>query len=269
MAKIHSLNIYPIKGMRGISLQSAELLPEGFKYDRRWMLVDPNGKFISQRTHPEMTLFKTSIDREVLMVKYLENEIKVNIEELSDRHIDVNVFDDTMKATIVGQQTDEWFSEQLKTPLHLVKVSAITNRVKDFSKYVDSSNAPSNTVVSFADGYPYLILSTASMDLLNSKMEVGLDINRFRANIVVQSDMPHIEDSWKSIQIGNQKMLVVRPCARCQVPTIDQKTGIQGKQPNTALARYRRDGNKVIFGMNAVARTHGMLTVGDSVSEVE
>jgi len=263
MPTIRSIHIYPIKGMRGISLPSAQLQPEGFVSDRRWMLVDDDGTFISQRTHPEMTMFIPSISRGILTVASKGEEITIPTEELTEDHIDVRVFDDNMKATVVSDEVSKWFSERLHTSLRLVKVSQVTNRIKDFSKYVVAE--PKETVVSFADGYPYLILGTASMDLLNSKMEVDLDIDRFRANIVVDTDQPHDEDIWKSIQIGDQQMIVIKPCARCQVPTIDQQTGEMGKQPNTALATYRRDGRKVNFGMNAVALTNGSVSVGDTI----
>ena len=249
--------------MRGITLQSAQLEPEGFEHDRRWMLVDDAGTFISQRTHPELTMFISSIEGDLLTVAYKGSEIKIPIDDLTGEHIDVSVFDDQMKATIVSDEASKWFSERLNTSLRLVKVSSVTNRIKDFSKYVDTDQK--DTVVSFADGYPYLILSTASMAQLNSKMDVDLDIDRFRANIVVDTYHPHDEDSWKTIQIGDQHLLVIRPCARCQVPTIDQQTGQKGKQPNTALAGYRRDGNKVNFGMNGVSLTDGMVSVGDVI----
>jgi len=266
MANIESLHIYPIKGMRGISLESALLQPEGFEYDRRWMLVDDNGTFISQRSHPRMTLFTTAIEDEMLIVRYDDAQIAIRVDELTDTHIDVSVFDDIMIATVVSEESNAWFSKHLNVSLRLVRVGHMTNRVKDFSKYVESDQ--SQTTVSFADGYPYLILSSASMDLLNSKMDNLLNIDRFRPNIVVNTAKAHDEDQWQNIQIGNERMLVIKPCARCQVPTIDQQTGISGKQPNLALARYRRDGNKVNFGMNAVALTGGILKVGDEIQSL-
>jgi len=199
--------------MRGISLPSAQLQPEGFEHDRRWMLVDDNGKFISQRMHAEMTMFIPNIIGDTLTVEYKGSQIQIPINELTADDIDVSVFDDNMKATVVSEEANQWFSDRLNTSLRLFKVSKVTNRIKDFSKYVDTDQK--ETVVSFADGYPYLILSTASMDQLNSKMDVDLDIDRFRANIIVDVDHPHDEDAWKSIQIGDQRMLVVKPCARC------------------------------------------------------
>jgi len=265
--KIKSLHIYPIKGMRGISVSEALLQAEGLEYDRRWMLVNDAGTFISQRTHPELTKFIPSIEDAKMSITYNGAVHVVGLDDLSENHIDVTVFDASMIATEMDAKSSAWFSSQLGESVRLVKVSGQTNRIKDFEKYIttQSDDLPTETTVSFADGYPYLILGSASMDFLNSKMDKDLNIDRFRANIIVETSEPHVEDTWNHIQIGDQRLYVIKPCARCQVPTIDQQTGVSGKQPNMAMARYRRDGNKVNFGMNAVALTKGLIGVGDEV----
>lgn len=264
--KVHGIYIYPIKGMRGIAVRSARLEQEGFEYDRRWMLVDDKGKFISQRTHPELAKFIPMIQGHDLVISYDDASFKWPLEQCTEEVISVSVFDDIMEAALVSDECSAWFSEQLGGSYRLVKVSSSTNRIKNFKSYLSDSSIESTTTVGFADGYPYLMLGTASVNLLNSKMDEDLNIDRFRANIIIRTNEPHIEDTWKNIQIGDQQLYVVKPCARCQVPTIDQKTGIKGKQPNIALASYRKDGNKVNFGMNAVSLSDGVIHIGDALT---
>jgi len=256
--------------MRGISLNASKLQTEGLEHDRRWMLVNDAGTFISQRSHSELTKFIPSMVGDQMTISYGDSKMTIDTNALSDNHIDVTVFDSSMVATEVDPICSAWFSDQLGESLRLVKVSGQTNRIKDFEKYLpkDIGDLPSETRVSFADGYPYLILGTASMDQLNRKMDKDLDIDRFRANIIVETNEPHIEDSWSHIEIGSERLYVIKPCARCQVPTIDQQTGVKGKQPNMAMATYRKAGNKVNFGMNAVALTKGMITIGDAVRDL-
>lgn len=268
MPRIEALNIFPIKGMRGISVKSSVLEPEGFQYDRRWMLVDGNGVFISQRSHSILTQFIPTIHSKTLVVQFKNKSFSFRLDEIAEDVLDVSVFDDSMKANRVSNGVDQWFSTILDEKVSLVKVSANTNRIKDFAKYVTSRNhqVPTSTTVGFADGYPYLILGTASMNFLNAKMVKPLEIARFRANIIVTTQSPHEEDTWDLFKIGDQQMIMVRPCARCQVPTIDQLTGARSKEPNTTLSSYRVKENKIYFGMNAVSLSTGTVAVGDLIS---
>lgn len=264
---IHSLHIYPIKGCQGISVESARLQPEGFEYDRRWMLVNDKGKFISQRSHPILTQFYPDIHDRQLSIRYQDMRTTFGLDDqIDDSKIEVTVFDDIMYAREVDLSVSKWFSDILGEDVRLVKVSQVTNRIKDFRKYVDTDrHASGRTVVGFADGYPYLILGTASMDYLNNKLDQSLSMDRFRANIVIKTDVPHIEDEWKALEIEDQKLIITKPCARCQVPNIDQQSGLSTKEPNHTLASYRRFENKIYFGMNAVSVTEGVLSIGDQI----
>ncbi|MBT8221272.1 MAG: MOSC domain-containing protein [Bacteroidia bacterium] len=269
MPKILSLVVYPIKGMRGIEINQAKLRPKGFQFDRRWMLVDQNGKFISQRSHPILTQFNIRFDSEQLLVSFGNELLKVEVEEMGNNQIPVSVFDDQMLASEAHPSYSNWFSQMLNESVQLVRHSSATERIKNFATYVNPEHTPQETPVSFADGYPYLIVGTASMDLLNSRMSDPLPLDRFRANIIVETFEPHEEDHWQHINIGDQKLLVIKPCARCQVPNIDQKTGISGNEPNKTLATYRKRENKIYFGMNAISLTNGLLTIGQEVYPVE
>ena len=257
--QIVSLHIYPIKGMAGISLTQAQTAAEGFIHDRRWMLVNAEGTFLSQRSHRSMALFEQSISKDHLQIKFDGKSIKIPLNETSGYPFEVQVFDNQMLAREVQPTISQWFSEQLDTPVRLVRHCPVTQRIKTLKK------GPENTAVSFADGYPYLILGTASLKELNRRLAMPIPMNRFRPNIVVSTDDPHIEDSWEKLQIGTQDFMVIKPCARCEVTTIDQSNATRSKEPLKTLASYRREGNKVNFGANAISFDQGLIKLGDAV----
>ena len=270
MYKIQSLHIYPVKGMPGIQIQEAKLQPEGFQYDRRWMLVDENGTFISQRNLPLLVSAEIKLKGEELTIKVNESTILVYYNKYSDQELDVSVFENEMKANEVDPKISKILSAALNKNVRLVQVSLATNRTKNFTKHIanwdiDLTSIPHSTKVSFADGYPYLIVGTASMELLNQKLPKPFKTDRFRANIIVKTEVAHVEDQWKKITIGDQKILGIKQCARCQVTTIDQQTGAKGKEPLLTLSKYRKINNKVMFGQNAMSLTEGILKVGDEI----
>jgi len=257
--RITALHIYPIKGMGGISLSTCKLEEKGFEHDRRWMLITPDGTFISQRTHEALVHCKLSIDEKVLTVNFRGSELQIPINAISEEILEVSVFEFTMKAQVVGKKYDDWFSEKIGTAVRLVKATEVMNRRKELKK------GPAETAVSFADGYPYLIAGTASLAQLNSKLDEPILMNRFRANIIVETTTPHEEDSWDIVNIGAQKMQVIKSCARCEVVTINQESGQRGKEPLKTLATYRKVEQKVIFGANAIALSQGNISVGDHI----
>ncbi len=256
--------------MPGISIPQATLQSEGFKYDRRWMLVDEQGVFISQRTHPQLTQVNLEMSVEALTVSLYDSKIEIGLDQISEKILTVSVFEDTMKAQEVDEQISIVFSKFLNQKVQLVKQSSMTTREKNFGKHLASwentTNLPDTTLVSFADGYPYLICGTASLTELNAKLDQPLKMNRFRPNIVVETQQAWEEDNWKKIKIGDQRLLVIKPCARCQVITINQETGNSGKEPLKTLSTFRNINNNVIFGQNAVSLTTGILTVGDLIT---
>lgn len=265
MYKLTNIFIYPIKGCAGISLDSAEILDRGIRYDRRWMLVDSEGKFISQRTHPKLALIETAISDDWLFVSFEDETHQIPLNASYSAHRQVTVWDDTLKAYAADSTDNDWFSRQLGIPVTLVAMQEDSKRLVD-PRYAVSGQEE----VSFADGYPYLIIGEPSLEMLNRK--VGgetLLIDRFRPNLVFEGGTAHDEDRWRSFVIGEVGFYGVKPCARCQVTTINQQTGESGKEPLISLSRYRKQGNKVLFGQNCLSRAGGVIRVGDQISVEE
>lgn len=261
--RIQDIFIYPIKSLGGIRLEEAMVEERGFRLDRRWMLVTPDGMFVSQRKHPKMALLQVKVDQDGLLVferARPENFILIPFEQQTDESLTVRVWDDEMKAARVGESFDQWFSEFLEMELFLVKISEQTHR-KVSQKYSVKDES-----VSFADGMPYLVIGQSSLDELNSRLELPVSMDRFRPNIVFSGGTAFQEDNLKRIRIGQVLFQVVKPCARCVMITVDQHTGVSGKEPLKTLSSYRKIGNKVLFGQNAVALESGKIQVGDLVT---
>lgn len=264
MMKITAIYLYPVKSLAGILLQEATAEKRGLEHDRRWMLVDAEGKFISQRELPEMTLLQPSIENGHLAIRHREKPMEplfIPLDPASyGKARTVTVWDDTCAAVHVSEEADAWFREALNTPCHLVYMPDTSVRP------VSPDYALPGDMVSFADGYPFLIIGEPSMAFLNSKLETPLSIRRFRPNFVFSGNAPHEEDEWKNFTIGSVRFRGTKPCGRCQIPTIDQETSIQGKEPSATLAKYRRFGNKINFGMNVCLNgAPGIVRVGEEV----
>lgn len=247
--------------MGGIDIECCMALPDGFENDRRWMLVDEEGKFMSQREDARMALFQQKITDDTLSIHFGDDEIEIPLSTASENIKRVSVWSSKLKAPELSPEISQWFSERLDKECHLVKKTDISKRTKRL--FVP----PYKSTLSFADGYPYLILGTASMDELNNRLDNPLHINRFRANIIVNTNEAHEEDEWKtSIKIGGAILQGIKPCARCSVTTIDQSSGKQGKEPLKTLAVYRQRRNKIYFGQNAILTQKGKISVGDKIS---
>ena len=257
--QIHSMHIYPIKSCQGITLQSAELTPTGFKYDRHWMLVDPQGKFISQRTHPKLAQIKTTLTEQSLIAEFAAEQIIIPLMETDSDRITVTIWGDECLATQVSDDCNTWFSDILNTDCKLVFLP------ENQQRKVDPDYAQKNEVVVFADGFPLLLLSRASIDLLNQHLSEKNDINRFRANIIVDGCAAHAEDEWSSISVNGITISLPKPCSRCAIPGIDQQTGVKNSAILKALAGYRRRDNHVYFGQNAIHHATGFIATGQRV----
>ncbi len=259
--QVSELVIYPVKGLRGISVKEIEALEKGFKYDRRWMLTDSLGKFISQRELPQLALMHTAIVGESLAISYKDSSIMVplNSDHYSGPKEMVTVWDDQVEARVVGSNFNEWFSDALGRKVWFCFQHE--NKKREVEKKYGA-----NSMLSFADGYPYLFISEASLKDLNSKLASPVPMNRFRPNIVVAGSGPFAEDKWGKLIAGDAIFNCLKACARCQVPTIDQETGTMGKEPIKTLSLFRKEANKVLFGMNAVIEKQGMVKVGDVIT---
>lgn len=260
--RVQDIFIYPIKSLGGIRLTEAEVCERGFLHDRRWMLVTPDGMFVSQRKHPKLALLQVELKGKALFVSEKwasDNSILIPFDQVTADEISVTVWDDQMMARRVGEEYDQWFSEYLGFEVFLVKMTDQTRR------QVSSKYAVNQESVSFADGMPYLIIGQASLDELNSRLESPVKMDRFRPNIVFSGGGAFEEDRLKRIQIGEVSFQIVKPCARCVMITVDQGSGEAGKEPLRTLATYRSFNNKVLFGQNMVALKEGLIKEGDDL----
>lgn len=253
--------IYPIKSLGGISLTEATVQERGLQYDRRWMLVDAGGKFITQRKVHEMALIDVALVKGGLQVthrSYPAHPLFISFEPITKEPILVQVWEDVVAAVTVSDEADCWFSRYLAQTVRLVKMPEETMRL------VDPRFAQNGETVSFADGYPLLVIGQASLDELNTRLPEPVSMRRFRPSVVVTGTLPFAEDAWKNITIGSASFKGVKPCARCVLTTIDPATGQTGHEPLKTLATYRKQRGKVLFGMNLLAQP-GRIAVGDRV----
>jgi uncharacterized protein YcbX len=264
-----SVHIYPVKGCRAVDLDEAVIEPWGLAGDRRWMLVDADCRFISQREHPELARVVVTCgpgaDITVSSDGYpsLRAAPPGDLSEL----LKVTVWGSTVLAAAAGPAADAWFSAYLGEPARLVYLDDPTRRA------VDPEYGADGDTVSFADGYPLLLASAASLDQLGQWLTAAGDepvpMNRFRPNLVVSGFEPWAEDRWRRIRIGPVSFRVVKPCDRCVVTTTDQTTGERGRQPLRMLAGRRRFGQKLIFGQNLIPDSTGPIRVGDLAEVTE
>jgi uncharacterized protein YcbX len=257
---LSGLYVYPIKSCAGIALQSADLSATGLRHDRRWMLVDETGEFMSQRTHPRMALISVRLAPEWMIFSAPDmDELEVSLYPQTRDSIDVRVWGDTNRGALVSEEADRWFTEFLEFPCRLVR------KPSDDPRLVDSSFAESGDQVGFADGFAFLLISEASLEDLNGRLEDPLPMNRFRPNFVVRGCGPYAEDGWSRLRIGSVPFRVAEPCPRCAITTVDQETGARGKEPLRTLATYRKSEGEVFFGRNLIQDALGSVHLGDSV----
>lgn len=264
---VSALHIYPIKSCGGTALDAAAIQARGFANDRRWLVVDADGRFLTQREIARMALIRPDLDDHCLRLRApgtADFELAV---DQSGRRVEVTIWKDSgVGAVDQGDAAAGWLSDFLGRDVRLVRFA------DDYTRQVDQKYAPRETdQVGFADAYPFLIISEESLADLNSRLDEPLPMNRFRPNIVVRgADEPYAEDGWKAIRIGGIVFDVVKACARCAITTTDQATAARGKEPLRTLATYRQGPKGApLFGQNAVHRSAGTIRVGDPVEVVE
>ena len=254
--------IYPVKSLGGIRVTEAYIEEKGLKYDRRWMIVDENGKFITQRTNTKMPLLNVSFAPDGLTISHrfnVENQALVPFKSISKRLIEVKVWNDVVMACTVCDQADAWLTQQLGKKVRIVEMTELTRRV------MDPLYTKNPALVSFADDFPYLLISEASLADLNSRLAEPVEMKRFRPNFVVSGTEPFAEDFWKYIKIGETDFEVAKPCERCVLTTINPETGVKGTEPLKTLATYRKVNKNVIFGQNLISLQTGNVRQGDVI----
>lgn len=260
MLKLSEIWIYPVKSLGGIRMASAEVMPKGLRYDRRWILIDHENKFMTQREHPRMALFKMSLDQNKLQIHYSGETLDLFPDlDPQGEPVQTIVWNDQVSVNEVSPSHSSWISERLGHPCRLMAFPEKNSRP------VDKKYSLNDEHVSLADGYPFLIIGQASLDDLNSRMNVPVPMNRFRPNFVFTGGKAFEEDQWKEFHIGDVKFTAVKPCARCVLTTVDQETAEKGKEPLKTLATFREQNNNVLFGMNLLGPGSGVVMVGDEI----
>ncbi|MDN3686840.1 MOSC domain-containing protein [Cyclobacterium jeungdonense] len=258
--KISELHIYPIKSLGGIALTESQAGISGLKYDRQWMLVDRNGKFLSQRSLPQMALFQVALKNDALHIvhkKHLDKGIQIPVSADVGELKKVSIWDDELPALAIDPLADEWFSDLLHFPCSLVKMSPLHKR------WLKKKYQINREYVGFADSMPFLLIGQSSLDDLNARLETPVPMSRFRPNMVFSGGSPYIEDTWDRFSVGTVPFKITKPCARCIMTTVDLASGEKGKEPLSTLAQYRKQGKKILFGQNGIVLEESRIAVGD------
>jgi uncharacterized protein YcbX len=261
--KLSALNVYPVKSAATVALSAARVEARGFAGDRRWMVVDEKRSFLSQRTHPRLALVKVETDVRGLHLRAPGvAPLAVATPGRDAGPVHVRVWHDVCAALPAGDEAARWISGVLGCPAELVYMPESSHRTVD-------APAAAGSEVGFADAFPFLLISEASLADLNERLVQPTPMNRFRPNLVVRGCSAYAEDGWCRLLMGGIVFEVVKPCSRCATTTVDQETGERGAEPLATLAVYRRAGNGVVFGQNLVHRGTGWLRVGDDVVVLE
>ena len=262
---VDSLHVYPLKGAAGFSPQSWPVDERGLRHDRRFMVVDADGVFISQRTYPRMALIRGEIAGDGLRISTAGGMIDVPFPLTNAPTLRATVWDDCFDVRIVDPNASRKLSEVLHAPAQLVWMP------DDCERLTSIKRGEPRRHVSFADAAPLLLTTTAALEELNTRLQrsgsSAIPMDRFRPNVVVRGATAGADDHWRTLRIGNAAFRVSNACKRCKVITIDQSTGeFAGNDPLTTLATYRAEGPSVTFGQHLMAEASGSISVGDAVA---
>ena len=266
-ATIASIHVYPVKAGRAVDLTEAEVEPCGLAGDRRWLVTDPDGQFITQRAEPTLALVCARYSAGGSLRLSAAGQPPLRVPAPAEGHgaemLWVTVWESKVRAAGAGEAADAWFSRFLGRPVRLVHLDDPTRR------QVDPDFGHPDDRVSFADGYTLLLTTVGSLEALGDWLvEDGhppVPMNRFRPNAVIAGTAPWAEDSWHRVRIGTATFRVVKPCGRCQITTTDQFTGERGREPLMMLGRRRKFGQQLVFGQNVIPEAPGIIRVGDDV----
>ncbi|MFE0510426.1 MOSC domain-containing protein [Streptomyces sp. NPDC058964] len=267
-AVLQSIHVHPVKALRGTSPRQAEVEPWGLSGDRRWALVDDGGKVVTQREQPRLALAAAELvpGGGIRLSAPGRQPLTVPVPDPAGT-VPVSIFGTKVDAVPAGDAARVWCGEYLESDVRLVHLDDPATR-----RPIDPGHALPGETVSFADGFPLLVTTIASLDALNSLIAQGdhahegpLPMNRFRPNVVVAGTEAWAEDDWSRMAIGDVEFRVAKMCGRCVVTTTDQSTAERGREPLRTLARHRRFGTDLVFGQNLVPVSAGTIRVGDPV----
>lgn len=251
--KLTHIYIYPIKSFKGIEVNETALTLENVLNDRRWMLVDENNTFISQRTTPVLTLFDVTLQNEQLSIGFKNDEIIIPLTPAKGMEtIKVKIWEDEVEAINYDLTVNRWFSDKLKTNVKLVYLPNNNKRKKIYQSETYSTT--------FTDGFPLLIIGSKSFEKINETIGREIHPVRFRPNLVFETNFPFEEDQWKTLTNNKVKIKIVKPCARCIIPTINPNSGEQEKDVMKTLQNLRLIENKILLGQNALVKSEGIIS---------
>jgi len=261
MITISTLIYYPIKACRGFEVESAHVERMGLENDRRMMVTTPKGEFLTQREYPRLALVtpKRRNDSLELCAPGFDS-LQLGI-QTSGTPVSVNVWKSkNVQAVDQGEEAAQWFSDWLSIEVRLVHIADGYKRLVNEKWAVHEDDH-----TGFADGYPILLVSEEGLADLNSRLQSPVPMNRFRPNIVVKGSTPFVEDTWNRIRVGDVELAVVKPCARCEVTTIDKETLERSKEPLKTLGKFRKQELGAIFGQNVIPLNGGTVRLGTNV----
>ena len=261
--QLQSICVYPIKSSAGLTLSSSWVEKIGLPFDRRFVVCDAQGQFITARTLPKLCLIKCNITATGLVLNAPDMPMLViGYDACKDEYQHVTIWKDTMLGQRCHDSVDHWISQYIGKPAHLLYFGEQTTR----------KIAKTNNPVAFADGYPLLLISQASLDNLNNKLKSPVTMAQFRPNLIVEGCDEFAEDTWKHIRIGEVEFEVSKPCSRCVFTTVNPETAEKHHQlePLATLKSYRQVASgDVMFGQNLIPLNSGQINQGDSVTVIE
>ena len=254
---LSDIYVYPIKSLGGIRLETAMVGEKGLQYDRRWMLIEADsGRFMTIRNFPQFLFFRISLRDEGFLIDYKGDSLLIPFTIETGRHFRTTVWNDEVDVLEGDPAWNQWFSDKLGTGCKLVYMPERSRR--------PIKPQWGTQAVSFADGYPYLVIGKASLNALNDQLSKPVEMERFRPNLVFEGGLPYNEFRWSAFYVGTCHFQGLKPCARCVVTTYDPVTGDQGKEPLLTLSRQKVD-DKIVFGQHAVAMDYNVINVGDEI----
>jgi uncharacterized protein YcbX len=260
LVTVANLFVYPVKSLRGIRVEQSMVGCRGLRFDRRWMVVDVNGVFMTQRTTPKMATIQTELtDRTLRLIAPDGGCVEVPL-SFGGTPGAVRVWTFEGTGNYVSSEADRFLSQALGSECRLVAMPDSTQRP------VEAPTAHREDRVGFADSSPIMIVGESSLQDLNERLMKALPMNRFRPNVVLTGSEPWEEDDWREISIGRLELHFLKRCGRCIVTTIDQATGrLTGDEPIRTLTKFRLIDSKVAFGAYYAPDLHGAIVIGDEV----
>ena len=264
--ELSSIHIYPLKSCAPLALDQADVEARGLAHDRRWMVVDVDGKFLTGRELPRLTLIHARPHRDGSLRLEAPGmpALRLDPPQAGGERVTAKVWDDAVAPLLASSAAHTWISAFLDQPCHIVSMDA------DCMRPIDTAYAAPGDEVSLADGFPLLLISQAALDHLNSKLALPVSMLRFRPNLVLTGVAAHAEDNWKRVRIAQIEFDIVKPCTRCVFTTVDFERGERDPsgEPLRTLIGYRRGEKGVTFGQNLIPRGTGTLRVGDAVEVI-